>query len=292
VLDDLQWKTLLKQFRNGNCVPFLGAGVNIANEQRKYHGLPLGQAVADALGGELGTKADLARAALEYEVRVDRPALVEFLEDQLPDAKLEPSPALRVLARLPLKLVVTTNYDRLLERALEDVDYVSLVQPAAGFEDTPEMRARLDELIHCKRTIVYKIHGTFAADAALRARYVVDHEPGVIITEDDYIRFLGTFQSEQGRLGVPRAIKKLLTPSTLLFLGYSLQDWDFRAIHESLIGQLEKQQARRSYAVQLNPANYWVSYWIDRKVQIVDGDIYEFCDELEQRYFELYPEGS
>jgi hypothetical protein len=36
----------------------------------------------------------------------------------LDDEDIEPSPLLRTLAALALKLVVTTNYDRLLERAL------------------------------------------------------------------------------------------------------------------------------------------------------------------------------
>jgi hypothetical protein len=289
MLDDLQWEMLVDRFHEGLCVPFLGAGVNIKSAERGYDGLPLGGLLAKRLARKVGTKSELARVALEYEVRTDRGYLVDFLEEALPDAKRAPSPALEVLATLPLKLVITTNYDRLLERALAGREFTSLVQPAAGFDDKPEIQKRLAELAHYKGIIVYKIHGTFAADEVLRARYWVDGEPGVIVTEDDYIDFLGTHDGQDGRLGVPQAVKALLTPSTLLFLGYSLADWDFRTIHQSLVGRLNKQDARKSFAVQLDPPEFWRDYWQKRDVRIVDMDVYGFCDLLAEKYFKKYP---
>ena len=43
--------------------------------------------------------------------------MVEFLRGALADEELPPSPALEGLAKLPFPLIITTNYDRLLERA-------------------------------------------------------------------------------------------------------------------------------------------------------------------------------
>jgi hypothetical protein len=43
---------------------------------------------------------------------------MEVLRSILADEQCQPSPLLRTLASIPLKLIVTTNYDRLMERAL------------------------------------------------------------------------------------------------------------------------------------------------------------------------------
>ena len=128
---------------------------------------------------------------------------MDFLTSNLDETKVAPSPALGVLAKLPFRLVITTNYDNLLERALDLAarDYRILVQPAGGLDDTPETRNALTALEQYEGTIVYKIHGTFDHEAASRARYGVDVAPEVTITEDDYIDFLTTHDSESGKPG-------------------------------------------------------------------------------------------
>ena len=291
-LDDLQWKLIIDRIQEGRCVPFVGAGINAASKERGYVGLRLGRDLAEAMAREVGRVADLARLALEFEMRTDRLRLLEFLASELSDDQIEPSPALRVLAKLPFKLIITTNFDRLFERALTLAgrDYRCLVQPANGFEDAPETRERLENLTGYQDTIVYKIHGTFDGDAEARARYWLDVESDVTITEDDYIQFLSTYHSEKIRIGVPQAVKALVTPSTLLFLGYSLQDWDFRTIYRGLVGRLEKHQKRRSFAVMSEFDQFWADYWKAQGITIVEMDVYAFCDELKQRYWDKYPE--
>jgi len=291
-LDDLQWKLIVDRIHEGRCVPFVGAGINVASKERGYEGLLLASGLAEAMAREVGRAGDLARLALEFEMRTDRGRLLEFLASEIADNQVQPSPALQVLARLPFKLVITTNFDRLFERALTlaERDYSALVQPAGGFEDDPQTRERLESLTGYKGTIVYKIHGTFDDDAEVRARYWLDVDSDVTITEDDYIQFLSTHHSEKIRIGVPQAVKALVTPSTLLFLGYSLQDWDFRTIYRGLIGRLEKHQKRRSFAVMSESEQFWADYWKAESITIVDMDVYAFCDELKQRYWDRYPE--
>lgn len=278
-------------FYKRRCVPFLGAGVNACSKQREYRGLPLGGELADLLSDRVQAVGELARLALEYEVRTDRGYLVDFLREKLADEGLAPSPALDVLAKLPFQLIITTNYDRLLERALcrRHREYTSLIQPARGFDDTPEIREQLAGLVGYDGTIVYKIHGTFPGDSQAQARYLVNVPPQVIITEDDYIEFLTTHGSEAVRLGVPQAVKALVTPSTLLFLGYSLRDWDFRTIYRGLVGRLEKHDKRRSFAVLTGADDFWKDYWRAEGVTIIESDIYTFCEELEKRYFSRHP---
>ena len=42
VLDFEDWNLIIERIRDGACVPFLGAGVNVSSSSGEYHGLPLG----------------------------------------------------------------------------------------------------------------------------------------------------------------------------------------------------------------------------------------------------------
>lgn len=293
-ITELQWGMIVDRLHAHRCVPFLGAGANIGRENPPYEGLPLGGELARLLATKLnyaeGQAAELARIALEIQVETDRDYLLEFLAEALPYEQRVPSPLLKTLARLPLDLVVTTNYDRLLERAFEEADhqFELLVQPPGGFMDIPETKERFERLEQYKGTIVYKIHGSFGDGPGSGEHGAVGSGPLVIITEDDYIEFLAVHEKESERIGVPKFIKSKLIPNTLLFLGYGLQDWDFRTIYRGLVGNLNPHSVRKSVAIQKDPSPFWVSYWEPQGVVIFDMDVYEFAEQLESRYFARY----
>jgi hypothetical protein len=286
---------IVGQIRVGRCVPFLGAGANLSSRARRYRGLPLGGQLARKLANKLEAKnSTLARLALEWQVRSDRLSLVNFLTGALrhdpPDPKCVPSPLLQALAKIrSLKLVVTTNYDNLFEKALDIEgragDYEVVVQPPQGFDATPDVREWLGNLQQQKKLIVYKIHGSFAEPGQAN-----DAPPPLIITEDDYIEFLTVLgrgkaeEGERGKIGVPQRITTELATSSLLFLGYSLEDWDFRTIHKSLIDSLPWHSSRKSIAIQRASATYWRDYWVKKNVQIFDIDLYEFVDQLAEAF--------
>jgi hypothetical protein len=220
--------------------------------------------------------------ALEFEVnRGERRSLIDALKSILPDADCEPSPLLETLAGLPFKLIVSTNYDRLMERALEGHDhrYELIVQPVEGFPNTPETHAWFTRLEGDKEVLLfYKIHGTFQ-DQGLSP---------LIITEDDYIHFLTVAGVDN--IGCPNIIKKHLTPSSLLFLGYGLEDWDFRAIYKNLINNLHRHEIPQSFAIQKDPPDYLVRYWQRQRenVEIYNVDLYDFAGDLERKYVARY----
>ena len=84
--------------------------------------------------------------------------------------------------------------------------------------------------------VVYKLHGSFD-----------DPEPNLVISEDDYIAFLGIAADE--KLGVPRQIKSRIQDSALLFLGYGLEDWDVRTIFNLLIEKGPQRSRKKSSVV-------------------------------------------
>jgi hypothetical protein len=291
-IDELQMRLIVDRIHEGRCVPFLGAAANISSQARGYDGLPLGSDVARQLAQELnyGDAGNLARVALHYQVRTDRPYLIRFLKTVLPDQTRQPSPLLSTLARLPFRLIVTTNYDRLLEEALQaqPTDFEPIVQPAEGFEDTSQTRARFNDLEQYEGLILYKIHGSFEGSAPPDPEQADEELSALIITEDDYIQYLTVVGKDKERIGVPNLIKKKITPSTLLFLGYSLEDWDFRTIYKVLIEPLPKHQQRKSFAIQKDPSQDWVSFWQDKGVQICNVDLYDFAEQLDETYRARY----
>ncbi len=293
-----EMERILDRIRAGKCVPFLGAGVNLTSRERGYRGLPLGGKLARKLAIKLrASNSTLARLALEWEVRDDRSSLVEFLSRALrhepADPRCVPSPLLRALARIrSLKLVVTTNYDSLFEKALDEEgradDYEVVLQPPQGFDAIPEIRKWMGDLQQQKKLIVYKIHGSFAPAPD-------GSPPPLVITEDDYIEFLTVLgrgkaeDGEKGKIGVPPRVITELTASSLLFLGYGLEDWDFRTIHKSLIESLPWHSARKSIAIQKGSQAYWLQYWAQKKVQIFNIDLYDFVDQLNEAFPKTAP---
>ena len=63
---------------------------------------------------------DILKLADELQAAIGRPALNQILRDAIPDTNFEPSPLHSLLLGLNWTDVFTTNYDTLLERALED----------------------------------------------------------------------------------------------------------------------------------------------------------------------------
>jgi hypothetical protein len=294
----IHWDSIVGGMKTDLTVPFLGAGVNASGDG--YEGLPIGGAVARSLMEKLIDRRvvnlldlvevtakpalrkypdlartrveDLARVALHVELEGGYPAVVAYLKEIVADDDRQPSELLRVLARLPFRLIVTTNYDRLLERAfaLEGQPApLVLSQPVGGFKaaDFEQWQARLAS----RQRVVYKLHGSFD-----------DPSPNLVISEDDYIRFLGVAGDD--KLGVPHQIKARITDSVLLFLGYGLEDWDVRTIYMLLVEQHDRRTRNRSFAIQKDPSRFWVQFWARKEVTIYNLDLREFAGQLGEEY--------
>jgi hypothetical protein len=176
------------------------------------------------------------------------------------------------------RLLLEDAYPKELARSRKP--YQLVIQPVEGFTDEEGRRLQdnppADDVL-----VIYKIHGSFS-DAA-----TVHTGAGVLITEDDYVQFLTVINETMH--GVPTHIVSRLTRSTVLFLGYSLDDWDFRTLHKVLVEQrLSKHQRRAAFAIQWQPPQFWVDFWKTKNVVIYDCDIYDFAEDLEARYIAKY----
>jgi len=134
--------------------------------------------------------------------------------------------------------------------------------------------------------LVYHLHGHY------------DTPQSMVLTEDDYLNFMVNLSSDQNFL--PPAIRTALAGTSLLFIGYSLSDWNFRVLFRGLIGSQAAGLGYTSVAVQLAPsaadnsekgkmdAQRYLDTYFEKiqqvKVRVYWGDIKEFATELRQRW--------
>jgi hypothetical protein len=310
--------------KEGMVIPFLGAGVN--TRPAKQTGWKLGDPYLPR-GAELSlhlarlntfpasSKAelkDLAKVASYGAEILGRPWLRKSLRTVF-DQDYPPCDIHTYLASIdtPL-LIVTTNYDDLTERAMRAAgrpyhlvvhptdrpDIPSSVlwwQPGA---DEPEVKAANTlELVPGSETIIYKMHGTvhrprpssvpeapptgprYRIFASGPARY-----DSYVITEDDYIDFLAGMTSSSV---IPIHFMDYFQQSQFLFMGYGLNDWNFRVVLRKLQSVLPATkgavEARPgpSWAIQHRPSPLESKLWKSRGVEIFDMRIEEFIARLQ-----------
>ncbi|MDE3090270.1 MAG: SIR2 family protein, partial [Chloroflexota bacterium] len=213
---DAHYQIVLKAILDGRLVPFFGAGVNlcgrpegVAWQQGQY--LPSGGELSEYLATNFAypekDKWDLLRVSQYISVVTGTGPLYEELR-KLFDADYPPTSLHEFFATLPALLrgkgyppryllVVTTNYDDVMERAFkaanEPFDLVMFAAegdqrgkfwhyPPSGDAILIEKPNEYRGLSLDQRTVILKIHGAVDRVNAERDSYV--------ITEDDYIDYL------------------------------------------------------------------------------------------------------
>ncbi len=194
--------------------------------------------------------------------------------------------ALRAKSYPPYQLVVTTNYDDLLEQAFnqaqEPFDLLTYEAegPYAGkfWHYAPGGEPRIVEkpneyrdISLLARSVIFKIHG--AVDRVHKG-----NQDSFVITEDHYIDYLT--HTNISAL-IPVTVLEKLRNSNLLFLGYSLKDWNLRAILHNLWG--EQKFKWNSWAIQRNPSELDIKLWKKRDVEMFDIALQDFVLELTKR---------
>jgi hypothetical protein len=196
-------------------------------------------------------------------------------------------PRLLRAAGLPprYQLIVTTNYDDVMERAFEAAGqaYEVVVYLANGDERGKFLHLRPDaepvlierpneyrDLSLDRRPVILKLHG-----AINRAN---EERDSFVITEDDYIDYLT--RTDISNL-VPVTLAAKLRKSHFLFLGYSLRDWNLRVILHRIWG--EQKLSWRSWAVQRNPSALEREIWKARGVDVFDVRLEDYVAGLTEK---------
>jgi hypothetical protein len=320
--EQVDWRTLIRRIKAGKCTPIISAQVGspfsaeqnqvveawaeeIAYPMSDLNNLPRVTQYATIISPDiLSAKEDfldflkerlLDRVKDEQEA-VEQSAFLETLEDELYDLSFsnvavrlgypryedELENPLRILAELPLPIYLTTHYHTFLEDALR----------AAGKEPRTEICYWREELEAEAESVfeqepdyepgeaeplVYHLHGLDAYPSSL------------VLTEDDYLDFL--VNVSQDPEAIPKRVTQALADSSLMLLGYQLQEWDFRVIFRGLITSRRASRRLLSLSIQLTPEEqdmtdvaearkYLERYFENFNFEIYWGDSQNFMQEL------------
>jgi SIR2-like domain len=335
-------RSIASALLEGQLIPFLGAGVNLADRAKGYQwtvkspdSLPSGGELATYIAGQAEDEDSTSCAAhmclqsikdCRVEACPARPGSVkrkpvscplttqgldlakvaQFVVTMEDEKKLytmlrpvfsrayAPTASHRHLASLAAALgkrqgkeryplIVTSNYDDLMEKALGEHTPFDLVfyeaygeNKGSFFHRKPDstrvtkLSPRSKYLFFDSCPLVLKIHGNAASDRTDAYSYM--------ITEDDYIEYIANGVFEKF---LPATILGRLRESRLLFLGYSLRDWNLRVF----LRRITKSQRLRKqhWAVAIGLSAVEQKFWkIDTdRVDIIDKPIAEFIGHLE-----------
>jgi hypothetical protein len=181
--------------------------------------------------------------AEEVTPKKGKPKLVNLLSlvsDHLRQSSTDPH---HILAQLHASIYVTTNFDPLLEWALQaEQKDPNSVSTRWRYRKSPPSadEQKIDEPSR-KAPLVYHVFGTFG-----------ENPDGLVLTEDDYFDYLIAANADKL---IPSEVESALVDNSLLFLGFRLTDWHFRVLFR-LMMNLPGRDKLRDYchvAVQLDP---------------------------------------
>ncbi|HUK48100.1 MAG TPA: SIR2 family protein [Terriglobales bacterium] len=293
---DSHWSTLIGKIRAGLCTPILGAGA-------AFDTLPLAKELAEELlrdeeqrTGEkspLPDRTDLAKVTEYVAVQNDniwpKLKIAEHLKSKgYPDFSASDEPH-HVLAALRLPIYLTTNYDDFMYKAL-------LAAGAQPVREVARWNSELLENVESKFDtgyeptrecpVVFHIHGHW------------DLPESMVATEDDYLDFLvniardlATSPTDASKKSIlPTRIRRALKGSTLLFLGYSLADINFRVILRGLVGSLSPTLLQMNLSVQYccgEPGDLerYIESYFDHtlRLHVFWSSARQFCQDMNQR---------
>lgn len=275
----IDWRTVTRRIRSGKFTPIISDRVFFPGpndlmrqwaDQIRYpfpmdHGLTIpkmAQYVSATSRDDLTAKEDFLEFSKEYlldtvreTATADQQNLIDRLEDELPDLTYsemahrldfpkyddEFENPLFILASLPLPMYITTSYYDFMERALIDVGKKPrtevcywhdelLTDIPSVFEEDPDYEPTEEE------PLVFHLNGLDQYPASL------------VLTEDDFLDFL--IRVSQDMEALPRRVAQALVDSSLLMLGYQLEDWNFKVMFRGLIKSKRASRRRLSLAIQ------------------------------------------
>jgi hypothetical protein len=253
---------IIDKIKEAKCILFLGSMASApASEGCPYKyvkappgGAELSRRLAKACAYPFEDDTNLQRVSLFFEFRKDgsRQSLVDTITREIggwedgADAggtpsriPFEPSPALHMLAALPFPIIITTNYDKLFDIALNRAN------TRKGRFKTPLLRVydpheppdfvpldpEEDKPVFCK------LHGD------------IDTPDSLVVTEEDYITFI-QLMTDRDKHPMHENLRARVNSWPVLFIGYSLKDYNLRLLFKTL-------------RWNLSPADYPMSLSVD-----------------------------
>lgn len=254
---------IIEQIREGKAILFLGAGASYGcssadGEKKALTGLQLGHALADKFLGGNRRSESLAKIA-DYAT-VDSSALdvQTFIKGIF--ESIEPLDFHKLIPTFKWRAIVTTNYDRVIEKAYEKTQN-RMQNPFVIIQDG-DMRALEDAP---NAVPIFKIHGCISRAS--------DTNVPLIIANEQYAKY----RSGRGRL--IDAFTEMAKDHPVVFCGYEIADPHIAQIMFSLENGF---QDRPSYAA-INPRfdSHDARYWSRYKLEAISATFEDFLKNID-----------
>jgi predicted RNase H-like HicB family nuclease len=283
-------KYIAEQIARHECILFLGSAIHVPSEgETEYNypaekappiGINLSKILADKSQYPAPDWWNLQRVAQHFESTRSRFRLVREIEAAVHTGR-EPSPMLSMLADLEFPLVITTNYDQLYERALnqrsceqglpKDSFKTSIYSASSRNEEMERIvTVDCDEKPNPKEPFILKIHGE------------VSKPESIVITDEDYIQFVLRMSDPQPLHPIGKNVLTHLTKSSILFIGYSLTDYNLRLLFKTLRWKQDLSRIPPSYSVDKKPDQLILDVWEKQRryVYFIVLNLWDFIPKL------------
>jgi hypothetical protein len=292
---------LVNAVKKGECVLFLGAGVHYPppkessyaypEEQRPPLGEKFSNDLADECIAQLNEeqnaqkqqekreylnkqRAVLQRTSWYYEriPNKDRSKLVNRVKAAVSPGK-EPSPLVRALAEIDFTVIITTNYDRLFEKALGKVgkDPIIRIYDPAADRRTKDFPGKPEDP---KQPWFFKMHGC------------ISDPDSIVITDEDYINFVMRMGDSEIFHPVPLKMRVQFKDWPTLFVGYSLLDYNLRLLFRTLRRQIPESEQKPSFSLDPHPDILVMETYKGGLVSFIEQDSWKFVPELYRILFD------
>ena len=203
---------LAEELAKGKLVVFVGAGVS------KNSGLPDWKELIKDYAEYRGIKEFTSKEYLTIPEEVfERYGSLKYYEiaEKRFLGKYVPNSVHRILKKMDLTYIITTNYDTLIEDQIKNLQIVS------KDEDLPYTNSN---------RMLIKMHGDFK-------------NKNIVLKKSDYDNYEKNFQL------ISTLIKGLFTTNTILFIGYSYNDTNVQQIM-NWIKEILKEETRKAFLVE------------------------------------------
>lgn len=187
-------------------VVFVGAGVSANSNLPSWSGLIKEFASGLGIDREIGSDDYLKIPQYYYNQRGKNEYLKKIME--IFNVPLSPNIIHDYILKLKPRHIITTNYDNLIEQAIEK---------HFMFYDT--VKEDLDLPYSSNGRMLIKMHGDLI-------------RKNIVLKEDDYLNYSTNFKL------IESYVRSIFINNTVLFVGYSLQDYDLKLIMKNLQGIL------------------------------------------------------
>ncbi len=185
----------------------------------------------------------------------------------------------KLLAQLRLPIYITTWTLDFMTQALIEAGAEPVVRICPWNKYVPKEKALYEEEPTPERPLVYHLFGHMSVPNSL------------VFSEDKYFDYLiGVTQNKDL---IPEVVRAKLTSTSLLFLGFQMQDWEFRVFFRFLMAQESKEMLKlfSHAAAQIEPdedrivdvrraRQYLEEYYESESIEIYWGNSEEFLKEL------------